>query len=189
MSLDIPLLSRIEHAERVRTLPAARRTQYALLSAGALLLAFLLSVIVATAIALIASSIVFNTPINGDNIITITLPILTGFMVAIGFSSNPVPEMVGPNDTLRETVKKAARSGLRGGLIIGFVFGLIWSLILRTSALYINWNTMFTADFHVEGILYFAVLMALIISPVYAAFRAFNSAAGHLILHYLSHTS
>ncbi len=186
MSLNIPLLSRIEHTERVRTLPAARRTQYALMSAGALLLAFILSVLVASVIAVFASSIVFNTPINGDNIISVSLPILTGFMVAIGFGSNPVPEMVGPNDTLRKTAKKAARSGLRGGLIIGFIFGLIWSLILRTSALYINLRTMFTVDFNVEGIFIFAVLMALIIAPVYAAFRAFNSAAGHLILHRLT---
>jgi hypothetical protein len=182
----MPLLSRIEHVEAVRNLPFGKRIAYILISGFSIVLVFLLLVVLAISTANIAFSILIGEATSIDDALLLAMPVATAFMVSIGFSGNPVAESVAPGDTLQRTIKRAARSGFINGLISGFVFGLVWSMAIRIGALYIQLNTRFHSEVYLSEILLYCVMMALIIAPTFAVFRAFTSSVGHITLYVVS---
>lgn len=181
--LHIPLMSRIEYTEAVRTLPASRRMTYTLASTLALIAGFSIALATAILVTISAYSLLLEGNLRFDDVLVLALPAASAFMVSIGFSSHPMPVHVLPGDTLRAAVRQVARKGLLNGAITGFLFGLVWSLVIRVGVLYTNFNTIFHREIYVGEILIFSGIVACAVAPTFAAFRAFVIAAGHYLLY------
>jgi hypothetical protein len=184
--MSIPLISRIEHAELVRRLPLPKRLAYTLISGLAITLVFVVLVLLAVGLAAAVFGVILASEMTMPDILLLAVPVTAAFMVSIGFSGNPVAESVAPGDTLARSVRHNARSGLIIGLISGFFFGLMWSLVVRVGALYIQLNTIFEGGIYLGEILVYCVLMAVVIAPFFALFRAFLTAIGHVVLYKLA---
>ena len=179
----IPLRSRIEHVEQVRTLPLGKRFVYTLSFYTLMTAAFVLCAGLAVAV-----NIVFYTVFVGsfripDDLLLLLLPIVSTLMVCIGFVGKPLPESIPPGETLDKYVQRAAGSGLVSGFIIGLVFGLLWAIAVRMGAIYIQLNTLLGQQVYIDEIISFGVIVAVTMAPTYALYNAFTSAIGHLLLH------
>lgn len=180
---EIPLVSRVQYTEMVRTLPLMKRARYQLFSALAAVGVFSLL----AALACLIMNLIFHLflgEINSmDDALLLIVPIVTALMITAGMSSATLPETVIPGANLPGAVRQAGMQGLRIGLLTGFFFGLVWSLAIRIGAFYIQLNTIFDGNIYLSEILFFSVLLAFIVGPAYGIFRTFNVAAGPLILH------
>lgn len=176
---NIPYLSHIQHTEAVRTLPLHRRMLYMVLSLMATLVSFMALVLIAVGLAFLAFNLLIGgSQSMGDQFLLVSAVVCT-FMVAIGFTSNPIPRQLAPGDTLAACVNRNFRRGLWIGLIIGFTFGLIWILTVRISGFYVQLNTFFGQQVYLDEILLYAVVIAIATTPTFALFRALFSAIGH----------
>lgn len=174
----IPLMSRIEYTEAVRTLPTHKRLTYALLSTGTMVGGFLTAMLFALALALGILYLILG-QILPDDVLFVAFPVAAAFMISLGFTKDPMPEATRPDDTLAAVTKQVAIRGLRSGFIIGLIFGIVWGLVIRVGSVYIAFNTFITPDFRIGEMFVFSIIIAVSVAPAFAAYRALIVAAGH----------
>jgi hypothetical protein len=179
----IPLRSRIEHFEQVRTLPLGKRFIYTISFYALMIAAF----VICAGLAVLANTAIYLLVVGElrmpDDLLLLLLPIVSTLMVCIGFVGKPLPESIPPGETLDKYVQRAAGNGLVSGFIVGLVFGLVWAVTIRIGAIYIQLNTLLGQQVFIDEIISFAVIVAVTMAPTYSLYNAFTSAVGHLLLH------
>jgi hypothetical protein len=161
------MLSHVEHVERLRALPAARRLMYTVVLSLAVTAAFVGAIALAILLALILFTVVDGIPPMLEDVVLLGVPIILAFMAAIGFTANPYS--VGR--TVQQTARAAARFGLLNGFITGVVFGVLWSFIPRLPAVYFErWDLLFRREVLLSGL-----ALAIAISPALGLYRAVTS--------------
>ena len=183
---ELPVLSRVQQAAMTHNLPWMRRIAYVLLSTLAIWLVFALTIGVAVGMVILLFDQVIAPVESNNDVIILSVPIIVTFIAVIGFSDHPSPTQIKPGDSLSGLIVKEARSGLIRGLFGGMAFGLIWNLAMQVGSLYIELNTMLAADFRLDEIAFYSLILGLAVAPTYAIFRAFNAVVGHLTLYLLA---
>jgi hypothetical protein len=161
------MLSKVEHIERLRELPAGQRLRYSLVLALAVAAAFVGSIALAILIATLLFTIINGSAPTVEDGVALGVPIVIAFLAAIGFSSNPF--VLG--QTVQQTARRAARFGLINGFFTGLVFGILWSIIAGLTAVrFERWDLIFRQE-----VLIFGLALAIAISPALAIYRAVTS--------------
>jgi hypothetical protein len=173
--MSAQVLSQIEFSEKLKTLPAGQRAVYMLLTAVSLITMFFLVVVVAVLLMALLSAPLGAPADTIEEIVILGLPIMGAMMISIGMSGSAMPETVLPNETLGRIARRAARGGFISGLFLGFFFVMRMTLIFQTVT-DVNMGDLFTE------ILLYALVMAVVIAPAYALFRAFSSVWGMIAL-------
>lgn len=177
------ILSQIEFSQKLRNLPPARRLLYAALTAGALIGMFFVAVLLALMMMVVLSAPLGAPVTSFEQVVVLALPILGAMMISVGISGSAMPETVLPGETLATTARRAARSGLISGFFVGFFFSVIWGLVIR---LPIILQTVIAIDAGtiLAEVALFGLIMALVIAPAYALFRAYSSVSGIVALNW-----
>jgi uncharacterized membrane protein (DUF485 family) len=178
-----PVLSQIEFSEKLKNLPAARRLLYALLTALTLIGVFLLVVVLAVLVMSVVSGWMGAPVTSFEHYVLLALPILGAMMVGVGVSGSAMPETVLPGATLARIARRAFRSGLITGFLTVFFFSVIWGFVIRLPVIFQPVMTVDMGTLALE-VMVFSGVMALVIAPAYALFRAFSSICGMIALHW-----
>jgi hypothetical protein len=179
--MSAQVLSQIEFSEKLKTLPAGQRAVYMLLTAVSLITMFFLVVVVAVLLMALLSAPLGAPADTIEEIVILGLPIMGAMMISIGMSGSAMPETVLPNETLGRIARRAARGGFISGLFLGFFFGIIWGFVMRMTLIFQTVTDVNMGDLFTEILLY-ALVMAVVIAPAYALFRAFSSVWGMIAL-------
>ncbi len=171
------MLSKVEHIERLRELPPGRRLRYSLVLALAVAGAFVGSIALAIVLAVILFTLINGSAPTTEDTVALGVPIVIGFLAAIGFSSNPFV----PGQTVQQAARRAARFGVVNGFIAGLIFGILWSIIAGLTAVrFERWDLIFRQE-----VLIFGLALAVAISPAVAIYRAVTSVIESVALNFV----
>jgi hypothetical protein len=180
----IPMYSRIEHTEKVRSLPFRQKILYKVIFVLMTLGGFMLAVGLLALATVIVFSMIAGEQLNMDAILVTLLPILVVFMTAVGMSGNPAKEVVTVGDTVLNRFRGKTMESLFTGFVCGVIFGVMWGFLIRLQEIYLQaFPQSVKPEVALDQVIITCVAIALVIAPVFAIFQGFSSVIGHLALH------
>jgi len=172
------MLSREEHVEHLRALAAGQRLAYTLVLSLIVAAAFVGSVGLAVAIAIVLFMLIGGSAPTAEDVVTLGVPIILAFLAAIGFTSNPRVH----GETVRQAARRAARFGLVNGFVTGAIFGVVWSIIAGLTAVrFERWDLIFRQE-----VVLFGLALGIAVSPALAIYRAVTSVVEAVVLNVVS---
>lgn len=168
----------VEQVELLRALPTGKQLTYRSFLVLGLTLMLLVCITVAITLTLLLMRLVYQAPLDLQQIVTVGFPVAVAFVATIGVSGSQAI----PGQPVRLIALHTARRGLLNGLLCGLVFGVLWYFLLGFGAFAReDWAFLFRPQLLVYGLIF-----GLAIAPAFAIFKAFATVLPDMLLVWLS---